>query len=147
MEVLSLQRNVIEKTEHYGIIFLRYAVAVVYIWFGALKLIGFSPATELVEKTVYWFNPTWFLPLLAIWEITIGICFLHKRLIPFGILLLLIHMPGTFLPFLLLPQVTFQNGNPFYLTMEGQYIVKNLLIIAAAIVIGGKIPMNGQSDK
>jgi hypothetical protein len=68
----------------------------------------------------------------------IGLCFLYKPLLHVALVLLFLHMPGTFLPIVLLPEKVFQ-AFPFVLTMEGQYIVKNLVLIAAAIVIGGKI--------
>jgi hypothetical protein len=47
----------------YGVTFLRVSVAVVFIWFGLLKPLGMSPANELVERTVYWVDPHWFIPL------------------------------------------------------------------------------------
>jgi len=48
-------------------------------------------------------------------------------------------MIGTFLPLVFLPEVTFQNMNPLLLTLEGQYIIKNVMIISAALVLGGDL--------
>jgi hypothetical protein len=79
-----------------------------------------------------------FLYVLGLWEMAIGLCFLYQPLLHLALLLLFLHMPGTFLPIVLLPGEVFQVF-PFVLTLEGQYIVKNLVLIAAAIVIGGKI--------
>ncbi|MDD9953105.1 MAG: hypothetical protein OXR66_02110 [Candidatus Woesearchaeota archaeon] len=118
---------------------LRYSVAIIFIWFGFLKVIGFSPATELVKKTVYVVDPAWFVPLLGVWEVAIGLCFLYRPLIRVAIALLAPQMMGTFLPLFILPGVVFQSGNPWLLTMEGQYIVKNLLIISAAMVVGSTV--------
>ena len=59
----------------------------------------------------------------------------------FGLLLSLLFsgvMPGTFLPLVLFPEVCFTNF-PFGLTLEGQYIVKNLIIISAALVVGSTV--------
>ncbi|MEF8771030.1 hypothetical protein [Halodesulfurarchaeum sp.] len=114
------------------------AIGVVFIWFGALKIIGISPAAELVEKTVYFFPPEVFVPILGVWEVLIGLFFLYRPLVRLGILLLFLQLPGTFLPIILLPDVVFTTF-PYGLTVEGQYIVKNLVIIGAALVLGGSL--------
>lgn len=121
-----------------GLIFLRISLAIVFIWFGALKPFGISPADALVRKTVYWFDPNVFVPVLGIWEVLIGITMLFKRTTRLSIFLLLLQMPGTMLPLVLLPDVCFTSF-PFGLTLEGQYIIKNLILISAAIVIGGTV--------
>ena len=121
-----------------GIPMLRFALAVVFIWFGALKLIGQSPASSLVAETVYVLDPAVFVPILGLWEVLIGVFFLHRALIRVAILLLALQLPGTFLPFVLLPEVVFQTV-PYALTVEGQYIVKNLLIIGGALVVGSTV--------
>ena len=115
---------------------LKFALAVVFIWFGALKIVSDSPADDLIRRTVYWFPSEVFLPVLGCWEVAIGLCLLVRPLQRLGLLLLFFQLPGTFLPLVLLPSVCF-TAFPFGLTMEGQYIVKNLLIIGAALVIGG----------
>ena len=123
----------------WGITFLRYSLGVIYIWFGILKPFGLSPAQELVENTVYWFdNPKTFVPILGWWEVAIGLTMCIKPLIRVSIFLLFIQMPGTFLPLVLLPEVCFNNF-PFGLTLEGQYIIKNLIIISAALVVGSTV--------
>lgn len=114
------------------------AIGVVFIWFGALKVIGISPAAELVEKTVYFLPPEVFVPVLGVWEVLIGLFFLYRPLIRIGILLLFLQLPGTFLPIILLPDVVFTTF-PYGLTVEGQYIFKNLVIIGAALVLGGSL--------
>ena len=123
----------------WGITFLRYSLGLIYIWFGILKPFGLSPAQELVENTVYWFdNPKTFVPILGWWEVVIGLTMCIKPLISVSIFLLFIQMPGTFLPLILLPEVCFNNF-PFGLTLEGQYIIKNLIIISAALVVGSTV--------
>ena len=123
----------------WGITFLRYSLGIIYIWFGILKPFGLSPAQELVENTVYWFdNPKTFVPILGWWEVIIGFTMCIKPLIRVSIFLLFIQMPGTFLPLILLPEVCFNNF-PFGLTLEGQYIIKNLIIISAALVVGSTV--------
>ncbi|HIJ10511.1 TPA: hypothetical protein HA278_00510 [Candidatus Woesearchaeota archaeon] len=125
-----------------GLPFLRYSIAIIFVWFGILKPLGVSPAQQLVENTVYWFSPTWFFPFLGWWEVVIGLCFFYRPLLRIGLALLALQMIGTFLPFLILPSVTF-GSTPFSLTLEGQYIVKNLVIIAAAIVVGSHMRDKG----
>jgi uncharacterized membrane protein YkgB len=117
---------------------LRYSLAIIFIWFGALKPLGSSPANDLIEKTVYWFDPAIFIPVLGIWEIAIGICLIVTPWMRVGLFLLALQMPGTFLPLVLRPEICF-IGNPFNLTLEGQYIVKNLVLIGAALVVGSRI--------
>lgn len=127
-----------------GVFLLRVALAVIFIWFGGLKIVGASPATELVTRTVYWFDPRWFIPLLGAWEVTIGLCMLWRPLIRLSIGLLALQMPGTFLPLVLLPQVCWLHA-PWSPTLEGQYIIKNLVLIAAAIVVGGTVNRRADS--
>ena len=130
---------VTEFMSKWGVTLLRYSLGVIYIWFGALKPLGLSPAQELVENTVYWFeNPKTFVPILGIWEVVIGITMIIKPLIRVSIILLFIQMPGTFLPLVLFPEVCFTRF-PFGLTLEGQYIVNNLIIISAALVVGSTV--------
>ena len=94
------------------------------------------PAYELVAATVYWFTPEIVVPILGIWEVLIGVAFLVPSRTRIALLLLLPQMPGTFLPLIMLPEVCFTVA-PFGLTLEGQYIIKNLVIISCALIIGG----------
>jgi len=89
----------------FGVPVLRVGLVVMFIWFGALKLAGTSPALDLITRTVYWFDPKIFVPVLGCWEIAIGVCLAVPALTRAGILLLALQMPGTFLPLILLPQV------------------------------------------
>lgn len=134
----QLDRMIAGWMAKYGHPLLRFSLGIIFIWFGLLKPFGLSPATELVEKTVYWFPPEVFIPILGWWEVAIGLCLLYKPLIRVAIFLLFLQMPGTMLPLFLLPQVCFTKI-PFALTIEGQYIIKNLVLVSAAIVIGGTV--------
>jgi uncharacterized membrane protein YkgB len=126
---------------------LRVGLGVVFIWFGVLKLIGASPAADLIARTTDWaVDPSWFIPFLGGWEALIGLCLLDPvRLLGgpawltrLGILLLALQMPGTFMPLIVVPEQCFQVF-PFALTLEGQYIVKNLVLIAGAMVLGATV--------
>ena len=122
---------------------LRFSLALTFIWFGILKPLGLSPASELVEASVDWMpllNPVQWLAVIGWWEVAIGVTFLHRSTLRLAIALLALQMVGTFMPLVILPQVTFQAGHfPYAPTMEGQYIIKNLVIISAALVIGGTV--------
>lgn len=131
-----LDRRIVATMHDYAPWLLRVSLAVVFIWFGALKPLGMSPANELVARTVVWFPPRVFLPILGVWEVLIGICLLIKPLNRAGLLLLFLQMPGTMLPLFLLPDVCFDRI-PWIPTLEGQYIIKNLVLISAAIAVGG----------
>ncbi len=123
----------------HAILLLRIGLGVVFVWFGALKLVpGLSPAEELVLATVPYIPGEIFMPVLAVWEILIGLGFLTGRALRLTILLLFLQMPGTLSPIVLLPERVFTDF-PFGLTLEGQYIFKNVVLIAAAIVIGATV--------
>jgi uncharacterized membrane protein YkgB len=135
----ALDRSITHWMAGAGIPILRVALGVVFFWFGALKLFpGMSPAEELVIATVPWLPGRVFLPILAVWEMAIGLGFITGRALRLTILLLYLQMPGTLAPIVLLPDQVF-TVFPFGLTLVGQYIVKNLVLIAAALVIGATV--------
>lgn len=119
--------------------FARIGIGVLFFWFGILKLFpGLSPAEELVRNSVPFINPDLFLPLLAVWEMVIGLGLISGRYLRITLLLLFLHMPGTALPLITLPEAVWVKF-PFVLTLEGQYIIKNLAIISSALVIGATV--------
>jgi uncharacterized membrane protein YkgB len=121
-----------------GIRLLRLSLGVIFVWFGLLKTVGMSPASELVTRTVYWFPPEVFIPILGWWEFLIGLCLIVRPWVRTALFLLFLQMPGTGLPLVLLPDRCFTSV-PFGLTLEGQYIIKNLVLISAGIVVGGTV--------
>ena len=123
----------------YGLLIMRLGLGLVFFWFGALKLVpGLSPAEDLVRHTIYFVDPDLFLPVLAVWEMLIGLGLITGKFMRVTLLLLFLQMPGTALPLVLLPEVTW-TAFPYGLTMEGQYIIKNLALIGAALVLGGTV--------
>ncbi len=121
----------------------RISLFVVFFWFGILKPLGVSAAAPLVMKTVDWMpllSPGQWLAVIGWWEMAIGIFFLTRRTTRLAIGLLFLQMTGTFMPLFILPEITFQPGGiPFLPTLEGQYIIKNIIIISAALIIGGNL--------
>ena len=140
---MKADQRVIDVMNRYGVVLMRIGMAIVFIWFGALKPLGISPAHDLVAATIS--TMTWdlipgsvFVPVLGWWEVAIGVCFLYRPLIRVALILLAIQLPGTMLPLVLLPEEAFTQI-PYGLTLEGQYIIKNLVLIAGAIVVGGTL--------
>ena len=134
----AVDRRIAGWMSRNAVTLLRISLAVIFIWFGGLKVVGTSPANDLVTRTVYWFDPKWFIPFLGAWEVLIGLCMLWRPLIRVSIALLALQMPGTFLPLVLLPDVCWTHI-PWSPTLEDQYIIKNLVLIAAAIAVGGTL--------
>jgi hypothetical protein len=98
-----------------------------------------SPATELIIDTVFWMpilTPEDWVIVIGYWEMAIGLCFLNKKTTLIAVILMFLQMTGTFLPLVILPDITFQNSNFLLPTLEGQYIIKNIIIITAALIIG-----------
>ena len=139
----ELDQKISTFMERWGILAVRISFGIIFIWFGILKPMGISSAESLVLATVPWLpvfeGETW-VAIIGWWEVVIGVAFLFRKTIRIAIGLLALQMVGTFMPLIFLPEVTFQAGYfPFGPTMEGQYIIKNLMIISAALVVGGTV--------
>ncbi|MCS7062051.1 MAG: DoxX family membrane protein [Anaerolineae bacterium] len=125
----------------YSVFVLRVALGVVFLWFGALKFIpGLSPAQSLAARTIDLLSFGLIVPpvsmlILAAWECLIGLGLITGRFIRVTIFLLLTQMAGTLTPLFLFPTETW-TAFPIAPTIEGQYIIKNLVLVAAALVIG-----------
>jgi uncharacterized membrane protein YkgB len=114
---------------------LRIALGAVYVWFGGLKLVGSTPVGGLVEATTPWADPTWFVPIMGGFEIALGLWLIVGRGLFFALPMFVAHMIGTFGVLVMVPEVAFQSGNPLALTVEGEFVVKNLVLLAAVIVV------------
>ena len=135
----KLDRAITRWMARYGLIVLRLGLGIVFFWFGALKLVpGLSPAEELVRNTTYFVDTDLFLPLLAIWEMVIGLGLIFGKFMRITLLLLFLQMAGTALPLFILPEAVWTTF-PYGLTLEGQYIIKNLVLIGAALVLGATV--------
>lgn len=139
-----LDRRITLWMARHGIPLTRWALGVVFLWFGALKFIpNLSPASDLATRTMtrltFGLVPGELaLPLLATWEALIGIGLLSGKFLRATLLLLFLQMLGTLTPLLLFPAETFQTF-PLVPTLEGQYIIKNLVLVAAAILVGATV--------
>jgi len=122
---------------------LRISLGLVFVWFGALKVFDVSPVADLVARTVYWVDPDLFVTALGFFEVFVGIMLLFGWALRLTLALFTLQMVGTFLTFLVLPEVTFRRGNPLLLTVEGEFVVKNLVLISAALVVGTTVRRKG----
>jgi uncharacterized membrane protein YkgB len=98
----------------------------------------------LVAKTIYWFDPDVVVPALGAVEVFVGLCLLAGRLMRLALPLLVLQMAGTFLVLVLLPEIAFRDGNPLLLTVEGEFVIKNLVLFSAALVIGSRLAPLGE---
>ena len=127
-----------------GLVLLRISLGVVFLWFGALKFFpGVSPAQDLAARTIEQLtfgrvHATVSVPLLAAWECLIGIGLLFGIFMRATLLLLAVQMAGTLTPLVLFPDEVFARL-PYAPTLEGQYIIKNAVLISAAIVLGATV--------
>lgn len=143
-----LDRTITTWMARTGITLLRVSLGLVFFWFGFLKFFpGASPAESLATDTIGvltggLLQPRAALAMLAVWESAIGIGLVTGRALRITLLLLFLQMPGTLLPMLIFPELTFRSA-PFVLTIEGQYIVKNLVLVCAGIVIGATVRGGG----
>lgn len=127
----------ISQLLNYSDVFSRFAIFLVYFWFGIIKITGQSPATSLVidlqKVTLPFFDSYSFLILLGIIEVLIGIGFLIKPLTKYVFIVAILHMGTTLLPLLFLQDISWQA---FLIpTLEAQYIIKNIVLIALMITI------------
>ena len=127
-----------------GLFLLRVSMGIVFVWFGVLKFFpGISAAQDLAIRTIelltFGLVPEAFIINgLALWEVLIGVGLISGRFMKATLLLLFLQMIGTFTPIFLFPAEVF-NHIPYAPTLEGQYIIKNIVIISAAIVLWGRL--------
>jgi uncharacterized membrane protein YphA (DoxX/SURF4 family) len=146
MHALTRRLNRIDITltglmARHSIALLRIGLGIVFLWFGLLKFFpGLSPAQDLATRTIAILSfgligPAVSLPLLALWEVVIGLGLISGRWMRATLLLLAMQMLGTVTPLALFPGEAFTMA-PIAPTLEGQYIIKNIVLICAGLVIG-----------
>jgi len=131
-----------------GVRLLRVSLGIVFLWFGVLKFFpGLSPATELALKTIDTLtfgrvSPVVAINVLAAWESAIGLGLIFGVAMRATLLLLFVQMLGTITPLFFFPELVFTRI-PYAPTLEGQYIIKNIVLVSAAIVIGATVRGGG----
>lgn len=114
---------------------LRISLGVVYIWFGALKVADATPVGDLVARTVPFLPAHLFVPALGVFECVLGLALLVGRRMEIIAGLMIAHLLGTMLVLVTQPSVVFSHGNPMVLTMTGEFVVKNVVLISAGLVL------------
>ncbi|MFN2316725.1 MAG: DoxX family protein [Gemmatimonadales bacterium] len=139
-----LDAHITEWMARHGLPLLRISVGIVFLWFGALKFFpGVSPAQDLALRTIEILTfgqvpaPVAIM-VLAGWECLIGIGLIFGIFLRATLLLLFVQMLGTMTPIFLFPGEVFTRV-PYAPTLEGQYILKNLVLISAGLVIGATV--------
>lgn len=140
----ALDVRITRAMARHGLLLLRVSLGVVFLWFGALKFFpGLSPAQGLASRTISVLSfglvpPSVSLPVLAAWECVIGLGLLAGARLREVLLLLFLQMAGTLTPIFLFPGEVFTRV-PYAPTLEGQYIIKNVVLVAAGIVVGATV--------
>lgn len=122
----------------FGIHFMRWSFAIIFLWFGALKLFIPPSVTFLFTQELMDILPAGFPFLIGYWEVVIGLCFLHVDWIKYGLWQMKVHMLGTFLPLFVIPSDAFAVF-PYIPALPGLYIIKNLVFIAGAFILWAEV--------
>lgn len=140
----ALDRAITDWMARYGILLLRISLGITFFWFGSLKFIpGLSPAQDLATKTIELLSfgllkPQVSIIILASWETLIGLGLIFGIYLRAILFLLFAQMIGTLTPLILFPWEAFAHL-PYAPTLEGQYIIKNMVLISAGIVVGATV--------
>ena len=126
----------VEINQRFAPTLLRLALAAVFVWFGALKLIGASPVYELIARTLPFLDPDLSVPVLGAVEVALGLALAVGVLPRVTLLVLAGHLAGTFLSFVTASELMW-DANLFELTADGEFVTKNLVLISAALVLIG----------
>ena len=144
LAMFHVEQWVVRKMAHNGLFVTRVALGITFLWFGLLKFLpGVAPIDVLAEKslsilTLHLFRPETCLHVLAFFECVIGLGMLLKRFLRVTVVLLFLQMVGTFTPLLLLRGETWIHF-PYFPSFEGQYIIKNLVLISAGLIVGATV--------
>lgn len=158
MKAVVIQPNLHERFEQldqwaadwmarHSLRILSISMGIVFVWFGALKLdMGLSPAEPLIRETISFLPINIFLPLLALLEMVIGLGFLTGKFKRATVILLLMQMGGAMSPIILASDRIF-NTFPYSFTLEGQYVMKDIILISVGLVMWATVRGGGLSSK
>ena len=143
----DLEDRLVTAIRPHSLTLLRLTLGAVFVWFGALKIAGVTPVADLVAGTVPWLDRSWFVPALGAVEVLLGLALIIGRFATLVSAVLVAHLCGTFGVLVMQPELAFQNGNPLLLTTIGEFVVKNLVLISAAIVLASRLRPNRHSPQ
>ncbi len=129
---------VAQRMHRFGHPLHRVLLGALFLWFGSLKILGHTSATGVIAHTVYIGSPEITVPLLGLWEASIGVCLIAPSFVRVALLLIAVRLPGTLLALVVKSDVCW-TSTPLVPTIEGQYLIKDFTLFAAAMVIGGTV--------
>lgn len=135
--VFRLDELLLNILRRWSITALRLALGSIFLWFGALKIFGSSPVAALIQQTYSFLPINVFVLVLGVWEMVIGMGIILKRALRCVLILMVVHLIGTFTAIWFNPSIFFVRGVPFCLTVDGEFVIKNLVLMSAALVIAG----------
>ena len=135
--LFQLDEFILNLLRRWSITALRLALGSIFLWFGALKVFGSSPVATLIQETYSFLPVSIFVLVLGVWEMIIGVGIILKRALRWVLILLGVHLLGTFTAILFNPNIFFVQGVPFCLTVDGEFVIKNVVLMTAALVIAG----------
>ncbi len=141
----QVERGLDEFMDEHAIPLLRISLAVIYLWFGLLKVIGKSPNAGLVARTAFFLPRRFIVPFMGIWEMAIGLGLLFRSPLRLTLMAFFAQLAGTFMVLFVRRNEAFQKGNPLLLTDEGQFVMKNLVLASAGLAVGSK--MGSKSER
>ncbi|MFP3460400.1 hypothetical protein R5O87_06090 [Arthrobacter globiformis] len=124
---------------------LRILLGVLFMWFGALKVAGVSPVAAMVAGTLPWADPHMAVPVLGGVEVLLGTAAVTGVGLRLALPVLAAHLCGTFLTFVMLPGLMFVQGDPLLLTEDGEFVMKNLVLIGATLALIAHAPARSRS--
>ena len=131
----AMDHAVAQRLRPFTLPALRVLLGLVFVWFGGLKIIGRSPVAALVAQTLPFANQHLVLLVLGAAEVSLGIVLVCGVFVRLALPALALHLAGTFSTFVVAPQLMFNGGDPLLLTANGEFVLKNLVLIAAALVL------------
>ena len=134
-----VDHQLISFVNRYGLNILRLSLATVFLWFGLLKILNVSPVTPLTEDLISEIPTETFVFTLGVMEIGVGMSLIFQKLFKISIAVMVIHLVSTFSLLVVLQETMINHGNPFLLTLEGEFIIKNLVLIAGALVVASAV--------
>lgn len=123
--------------QSWGVSVLRISLGIIFFWFGMLKILGASPVIDMIKITYSFMPEPAFIIFLGVLEVLIGLGLIFKIYLRTILVIFWLQMLGTLYTFVLAPAILFNDGNIFTLTTLGEFVVKNIVLISAGLVIWG----------
>lgn len=132
------EEQVLDRVRQISPTVLRVAVATIFVWFGALKVAGVQTMTAgLISAALPFVDPDLSVPAIGAFEVVLGLAIVAGRRLPVILAVTAGHLAATFMVLVVAPEVAFRDGNPLMLTVEGEFVLKNLVLLASVVALLG----------